>query len=170
MERRFVQAMAGLRMSAEEICKVIGAGRNGDAGSDNGKPIAKTTLYRHFKHELENGRAMLKARVAGKFYAALDDDQPWAIQFGMRNLFGWDNGRSGFTVSLPADDELAGPREPLRIEFVSPTRPEHDEPLDVTPRSVNYTPPKPAPPVVDVTANPPTSVPIAGSRKFGWME
>jgi hypothetical protein len=58
--------MAGLRMSADEICKVIGAGRS--------------TLFRHFKNELANGRAMLKARVAGKFYAALDDGEPWAFQ------------------------------------------------------------------------------------------
>jgi hypothetical protein len=65
-ERRFVQAMAGLRMSADEICKVVGGGRARD--TDSGKPISKTTLFRHFKTELASGRAMLKARVAGKFY------------------------------------------------------------------------------------------------------
>ena len=75
-ERRFVQAMAGLRMSTDEICKVIGSGRNCSPGSENGRPIAKTTLYRHFKNELASGRAMLKARVAGKFYNALDNDEP----------------------------------------------------------------------------------------------
>ena len=71
-----MQAMAGLRMSTDEICKVIGSGRNCSPGSENGRPIAKTTLYRHFKNELASGRAMLKARVAGKFYNALDNDEP----------------------------------------------------------------------------------------------
>jgi hypothetical protein len=32
-------------MSADEICKVIGSGRG------EGKPIAKTTLFRHFRKE-----------------------------------------------------------------------------------------------------------------------
>jgi hypothetical protein len=58
-----------------EICKVIGSGRNSAPGSENGKPIAKSTLFRHFKNELANGRSMLKARVAGKFYNALDNNE-----------------------------------------------------------------------------------------------
>ena len=84
-ERRFVQAMSGLRMTAEEICKVIGSGRNSASGAENGKPISKSTLFKHFRNELANGRSMLKARVAGKFYNALDNDEPWAIQMAMRN-------------------------------------------------------------------------------------
>jgi hypothetical protein len=60
-ERGFVQAMSGARMSADEICKVIGSGR------DRGKPIAKTTLYRHFRTEMQNGQAMLKALVMGRY-------------------------------------------------------------------------------------------------------
>jgi hypothetical protein len=60
--------MAGTRMSADEICKVIGDGRG------NGKPIAKTTLYRHFSNEMKNGPAgynknpklTAKARKAGQ--------------------------------------------------------------------------------------------------------
>lgn len=114
-ERRFVQAMAGLRMSADEICKVVGGGRARD--TDSGKPISKTTLFRHFKTELASGRAMLKARVAGKFYNALDEDQPWAIQMAMRNQFGWDAGRGGFDGAQLIDE-----REPItaQVTFVVP--------------------------------------------------
>jgi hypothetical protein len=114
-ERRFVQAMAGLRMSAEEICKVVGGSRARD--TDSGKPISKTTLFRHFKTELASGRAMLKARVAGKFYNALDEDQPWAIQMAMRNQFGWDAGRGGFDGAQLIDE-----REPVtaQVTFVVP--------------------------------------------------
>jgi hypothetical protein len=56
-ERSFVQTMAGARMSADEICKVIGSARG------NGRPIAKTTLYRHFGNEMKKGQAMLKAVI-----------------------------------------------------------------------------------------------------------
>jgi hypothetical protein len=172
MERQFVLACAGARMSYDEICKVIGAGRNED-----GKPIAKTTLIRNFKNELANGRAMLKARVIGKFYQALDDSEPWAIQMGLRNQFGWDGGRNGFVaIPAPPDD---GPIEPLQIEFIMPTQ-RHDDPLDAPPplREVtpllqqaprrDYTPPA-EPPIIDAVPN---NVPIVdGSRRrkgFDW--
>jgi hypothetical protein len=69
-ERGFVQAMAGARMSADEICVVIGSGRGA------GKPIAKTTLFRHFRNEMRNGQSMLKALVMGRYRAALANDMP----------------------------------------------------------------------------------------------
>jgi hypothetical protein len=69
-ERRFVQAMAGLRISADEICKVIGAGRNAEGGIDEEdggrRAIGKATLFKHFKPELANGRAMLKSAGCGQ--------------------------------------------------------------------------------------------------------
>jgi hypothetical protein len=108
IERSFVQAMAGTRMSADEICKVIGDGRG------NGKPIAKTTLYRHFSNEMKNGPAVLKARITTKYYAALENDAPWAVQMGMRTQFRWDiNG-----ALLPSDP--AGSVSSIRVEFVKP--------------------------------------------------
>jgi hypothetical protein len=170
-ERRFVQAMAGLRMSADEICAVIGSGRNGE---DTGKPISKATLYRHFRNELANGRAMLKGRVAGKFYAALDDDAPWAIQMAMRNQFGWDNGRSGFQISL-LDEGGDGTEAPaVSIQFVLPGKQLEDEPIrDVTPSRVEQQPRRDYAsedhPVIDVAPNRPTSVPITGKKRgFDW--
>ena len=166
-ERVFVQAMAGLRMSADEICKVIGDGRNG-----NGAPIAKSTLFRHFKNELANGRAMLKARVAGKFYAALDDDQPWAIQMAMRNQFNWDAGRNGFVVANVADDDDGNIDRTMKIVFVR-ADPVADDADDQQRSRLLPAPPLPSQaPVLDLTANKPTSVPPAGTRKgpFSWMD
>jgi hypothetical protein len=95
-ERAFVTAMSGLKMTHDEICKVIGNGRNGGVAGRSGRPIAKTTLHKYFKNELANGSALLKAKVAGRFYAALDADAPWAMQMAMRNRFNWDAGRGGF--------------------------------------------------------------------------
>jgi hypothetical protein len=115
--------MAGLRMSADEICKVVGGGRARD--TDSGRPISKTTLFRHFKKELASGRAMLKARVAGKFYAALDNDEPWAIQMSMRNQFGWDSGRGGFHLDPGALTE-GRPQTTVQVVFVVCKKPWHD--------------------------------------------
>jgi hypothetical protein len=114
-ERRFVAAMVGVRMSWREICQVIGAGRGGDPDSDSGKPISKSTLFKHFKNELANGRAMLKARIMGKYYNALDDDAPWAIRLGMQIAFGWRGRRRAFNTEAP---ELERP--PIKIVFVVP--------------------------------------------------
>jgi hypothetical protein len=72
-ERTFVAAMSGLRMSADQICQVIGSARNGTGDAVSGKPISKSTLFKHFRNELRNGRSLLKAKVAGKFYTALDE-------------------------------------------------------------------------------------------------
>jgi hypothetical protein len=108
-------------MSAEEICKVIGSGRKSAPGAENGRPIAKTTLFRHFKDELANGRSMLKAGVAGRFYNALDNNEPSAIQMAMRNQFGWDNGRAGFHIDPAA--LLEDKRESsVHVHFVLPSR------------------------------------------------
>ena len=89
-------------------------------GTLQGQADSKTTLFRHFKTELASGRALLKARVAGKFYNALDKDQPWAIQMAMRNQFGWDAGRGGFD-GVPPHLVEGGEVKPLQqIEFIVP--------------------------------------------------
>jgi hypothetical protein len=64
---------------------------------------------------------MLKARVAGKFYNALDEDQPWAIQMAMRNQFGWDSGRAGFHVDPAALSNGKPSLGPTQIVFVVPS-------------------------------------------------
>jgi hypothetical protein len=66
--------------------------------------------------------AMLKARVAGKFYHALDCNEPWAVQMAMRNQFGWDAGRGGFNVDPAAlADDRKPPLGPTQIVFVVPS-------------------------------------------------
>jgi hypothetical protein len=107
-ERSFVQTMAGARMSADEICKVIGSARG------DGRPIAKTTLYRHFGNEMKNGQAMLKALIMGRYRAVLDEGAAWATQMGMRTLFRWDIN----SALLPPDP--AGTTTSIRVKFVKP--------------------------------------------------
>jgi hypothetical protein len=126
-ERAFVTAMSGLKMTHDEICKVIGNGRNGGVAGRSGRPIAKTTLHKYFKNELANGSALLKAKVAGRFYAALDADAPWAVQMATRNRFNWDAGRGGFDgaqLSDLLDDN--GIQPTVAIEFVIPGKREPD--------------------------------------------
>jgi hypothetical protein len=123
---------------------------------------------------------LLKARVAGRFYAALDEDAPWAVMMGMRNLFGWDNGRSGFQVSLTDESSNAGdgsvPR--VEVEFIFPSTPppqlEHRPPKDITPRIVpqprlpEHEPPSSDPGVIKPNL-PNSGVPIMGRKRgFDW--
>jgi hypothetical protein len=91
-----------------------------DEEDDGRRTIGKATLFKHFKPELANGRAMLKARVAGKFYHALDCNEPWAVQMAMRNQFGWDAGRGGFHVDSARLADDSGKRDTSVNVFVVP--------------------------------------------------
>jgi hypothetical protein len=85
---------------------------------------------------------------------------------GLRNQFGWDRGRGGFSIDLPTED--GGEPQKMQIEFVSPTRRYlEDELVDV--------PPAPSPkPNFDLKAlPPPREEPFRwpGSHKPGnWMK
>jgi hypothetical protein len=69
---------------------------------------------------------MLKARVAGKFYNALDNNEPWAIQMAMRNQFNWDAGRGGFQLD-PGSLTDERPETTVNVTFVVPgKKPWHD--------------------------------------------
>jgi len=117
-ERAFVAAMAGVRMTWDEICCVLGSARNGaDRGKKAGAPIAKTTLAKHFKHELAAGGALLRAKTMGKFYKALDNGESWAVAMSMRNRFGWDPAKYGTLPSLPDVGEV---RPLQQIQFIVP--------------------------------------------------
>jgi hypothetical protein len=122
--RRFA---TGACMTADEICKVIGSGRYGVDGGPSGKPISKSTLFKHFRTELAGGRSMLKAKVAGRFYAALDNNEAGAIQMAMRNQFNWDAGRGGFEGVVPQIEGAGGGPLPVQVEFVVPTRREPEQ-------------------------------------------
>jgi hypothetical protein len=90
-----------------------------------GKPISRTTLNRHFKRELEHGRAILKARIMGKFHEALENGDAWAVQMGLRCVLGWrdDAYRPLEPVASDADREM-------KLIFVLPTSNLRDEDRD----------------------------------------
>jgi hypothetical protein len=106
--------MVAMKMTYAEICKVIG-----DTHRENnadGKPISVKTLQKHFRYELANGAAVLRATISSKLQAALDADQPWAIQLALRNRFGW-VGRDG---SNTIEIEEHKTQRTLNVQFVLP--------------------------------------------------
>jgi hypothetical protein len=116
--RRFVLAMAGLGMTTDSIRCVIDP------------RMSKTTFYRAFRDELQNGSAHMHALVASKLKQAVENGAPWAIMLSARNLpqFRWDrSGKDGLV--LPPGGGVDG----IQISFVSPSKPA--EPVDVTPPS-----------------------------------
>ena len=118
-QRRFVTAMAGIRMTWEEIRLLV-------VNPQTGEPITKTTLARAFKRELTNGKAKLKSLVATRFYEALRRGDAWAVQMGLKTQFGWKPDGAGGVI-MPLD--LEGERPEMKIVFVVPTaKPEDDEP------------------------------------------
>ena len=64
-----MSTMASVKMSAEDICQVLEASRAADG--NEGK-IARSALYKNFKHEMASGRAMLKTKIAAKWHRAID--------------------------------------------------------------------------------------------------
>jgi hypothetical protein len=119
-QRRFVTALAGIRMTWEEIRQLV-------VNPQTGEPITKTTLARAFKRELADGKAKLKSLVATRFYEALRRGDPWAVQMGLKTQFDWKpDGAGGFI--MPPDPE--GERRAMRIEFVLPTSNLRDEDRD----------------------------------------
>jgi hypothetical protein len=140
---------------------VIGSGR------DKGKPISKSTLYRHFRNEMKNGSAMLKALVMGRYRAALANDMPWAIQMGMRTLFRWDINNAPLAPELGAAE-----RPTIQVTFVKPD-PNHpmfrDDPL---PKQIEQGPVRydPAPPGQRLLPAP-TQQPLGDlSKRRSWMD
>jgi hypothetical protein len=111
-ERMFVSCMAGLRLTGKEIAAVLGSGRGGG-------PLSKATLYRHFGREMKNGGALLRAKISGNYYRALEREEAWATQLGLRNRFAWSTG-TGVAPPLAAlgDEGVSDIR--AFVEFVVP--------------------------------------------------
>jgi hypothetical protein len=97
------------------------------------------TLYKHFKHEMANGSALLHSLVASKFHDAIDKGAPWALMMALRNLPGYrfDRYDKGVLPFAPGNDEPTD----IRISFVCPSK--RAEPIDVMPPSP-YPPDAPA--------------------------
>jgi hypothetical protein len=152
-----VQMMAAMKMSQREMCCVIGDTHRGS----NGKPISEMTLQKHFKYELANGGAVMRATIGSKLRAALDANEPWAIQMCLRNRFGW-VGRDGSTILELEGDK---PERTIVVSFHTP-QPQQLEPpkiVDVTPRE----PSPPPKPYVEGRALPP---PARDGEPYSWMK
>jgi hypothetical protein len=116
-DRRFVSAMAGIRMSYDEMCSVI-------HNPSTNRPINKRTLMKAFKSELANGVAALRAKISKRFLDMLDsaDDRVAlrAVEFGARFALGWKD--DGTVVNVAAintgGDKI--PDKPFEISFRMP--------------------------------------------------
>jgi hypothetical protein len=108
--RRFVCAMAGVRMTHEEIRQLV-------INPQTGERITKTTLARAFRRELAEGKAKLKSMVATRYYEALGRGDAWATRLGLASQFGWTPDSTGNFV-LPPDPN--GPTTTIHVAFVKP--------------------------------------------------
>jgi hypothetical protein len=87
----------------------------------DGKPITKACLHKHFKRELADGGAKVKALIGQKFVEAVQRGEQWAIKLGMRNRYGW-VGAEG-SQPLPIDDFGASVSDDMiRIKFIMPDK------------------------------------------------
>jgi hypothetical protein len=122
-QRRFVAAMAGMGMRHEDICRVLGSGRKYHRG-----PMARTTLDKHFRHELDGGMALFRFEITTKLREAVRAGQPWAILAALRNVFRWDR-QDGMPL-------FAHEPQNIQIQFCMPDKkPEGPQPpVDVTPQ------------------------------------
>jgi hypothetical protein len=79
--------MAGLKMTSQENCRVLDAGRGDPTNNETGKPIARSTLWRYFRNELISDHSLLRAEIAGRWRAALNNGERWRPVYGT-NLVG----------------------------------------------------------------------------------
>lgn len=109
-EKRFVLAMAGTKMTREEICSVI-------LNPRTNKPIDVMTLDKAFAAELAAGRSQIKKITSVRFYDAVDRGEPWALKMALRNFHGiTDESTVGVGIEATADAESMG----IRVVFVKP--------------------------------------------------
>src|SRR5262249_11940051 len=93
-------------------------------------PMARTTLDRHFRHELDGGMALLHFEVIQKFRQAIARGEAWSLQMALRNLprFRWDRYDSKGMPFL-ADGE----GKAIHIKFGMPSNKPEQPPIDVAP-------------------------------------
>ena len=113
-QKRMVMALAGLRMSWDEMRQIV---RN----PHTDQPIAKATFARVFRRELAEGGARLKQLISSKYYEALREGRDWAIRAGMRNRFNWTF--EGSQPPLPIEGDSFASDNNIRIQFVYPSQP-----------------------------------------------
>jgi hypothetical protein len=153
-QKLFVQAMAGIKMTLDEIRLLI-------INPQTNEPIAKTVLVKAFKRELTDGKARLKSIIARRFYEALERGDSWAIQLGLRTQFGWRP--DGLLPPDPGEGQ--GPS--IRVTFVRPDpRLQDDDPL---PRQVGHTPHYDPAPAGQKLLPAPTERPMPNLKRH-WMD
>jgi hypothetical protein len=101
-QKRMVMALAGLRMSWDEMRQIV---RN----PNTDQPIAKATFARVFRRELAEGGARLKQLISSKYYEALREGRDWAIRAGLKNRFGWSMASSAGLVRIAAMSSCSAP-------------------------------------------------------------
>jgi hypothetical protein len=131
-QRRFVCGMAGIRMTWEEIRRLV-------INPTTGEPITKTTLARAFKRELADGKAKLKSIIATRFYEALERGDSWATQMGLKTQFGWKPDGNGGFLMPPDPNGVAS--STIRVKFVRSTQTDDAEPLEERPQRLLPPPP-----------------------------
>jgi hypothetical protein len=118
-QRALVATLAGLKCTWEELRLLV---------LHDGKPITKACLHKHFRCELADGSAKVKALIGQKYVEAVQRGEQWAIKLGMRNRYGWsfEGGQP-----LPVEDFGASVSDDtIKITFVTP---EKREPIDLNP-------------------------------------
>ena len=113
-QKRFVAAMAGMRMNWDEIRLVVINPRTGRA-------ISKETLQKAFADELEAGKAQLKARIIAKYYAKLNDGDWNAINFGLKHILGFRDDPLAMRIGgATASNGSENPNTGVQVEFIVP--------------------------------------------------
>ena len=77
-DRRVAALLAGLGVDQRNIAMALGIGHN--------------TLAKHFRSELDNGKALVEARLAGNMFRMASGDNAHAYRamvFLLRTRFGW---------------------------------------------------------------------------------
>ena len=99
-QRGWVSAMAGVRMTHEEMSRII-------VNPHTGHYICCETLVKAFPDELAGGKARLKHRLCTKLVERIDAGDWNAIQFGFQHVYGWKdkdaNGEDDGYSRLPLD-------------------------------------------------------------------
>jgi hypothetical protein len=113
-QRRFVWAMAGLKMTHDEIAAVI-------HNPTTRASIDKNTLEKHFVAELATGKQRLKSIIGSKYMERLQAGDAWAIQFGFRHIHQWND--NDVSVTLDGKTEMKS----IKIEFVKPSNEHADD-------------------------------------------
>lgn len=83
-QRKMVKGLSSVGMSQQDICLMVHDRR--------GRPIAKGTLEKHFRKELDEARIISSMRVAKSLYEKATGDGPTAVTaaiFWLKTRCGW---------------------------------------------------------------------------------